>query len=98
MPFRVQIHPPVERRIAAWGLSDSVLVEVHLRLRERLARDPQNLLRRVRQPYDGMVHPFSLVDPEDRFLEYFFTFQVVYGQDETSLWVIKGSYVRRHAL
>jgi hypothetical protein len=98
MSFKVRIRPEVARKIAGWGLSDPVLVEVYLRLREVLPLDPLACLRRVVKPFDGMVYEFSFVDPENRFREHFFVFLVVYGQDEESLIVASGGYFRRDGI
>jgi hypothetical protein len=82
MPYRVHLQPSVVRKIANWGLSDPVLVDVHLFLRELLPTDPSGFLRRARRPFDGMVFEFSFIDPENRLREYEFTFLVLYSQDE----------------
>lgn len=97
MSFSVEIGRHVSRRINAWGLSDSVLVEVYLRL-QSLSDDAAGKLQRVRTPFDGMVFGFSLVDPENRLLEHAFVFHVEYSQDETSIRVITGAYLRAFGL
>lgn len=97
MSYRVVIPTTVSRRMVAW-LPDFLLVEAHMRLREELAREPRNLLRRTTQrvgsPFDGLIYSFSLVDPQDRLVEHFLTFQVVYGQDEQTLVVTNFAYAK----
>ena len=95
MNYRVRIRSSVSARIMSWQLSDSMLVEVYLRLREHLAQSPATHLRRVRHPYDGLVYEFSMVDPQNRLCEHFFIFLVMYGQDEETLILTNAGYVRR---
>ena len=92
MPYRVALYPSVRRAIRRWGLSDGLLVDVHMRLhRDWLGTDPSRYLLDDRDPEGGMVFKFSLVDAENRLLEHGFTFRVLYGQDEETLWVFRGS-------
>jgi hypothetical protein len=65
--------------------------EVLLRLLQVLPSSPTQHLQRVRQPFDGMVYQFSMIDPEDRLTEHHFSFHVVYGQDEQTLFVPRGA-------
>src|SRR5262245_1744664 len=96
MPCRVVIRPSVAARISQkWKLSDFALVEVNLRLRHELPADHPTLLRRVRQPFDGVVYEFSFVDPEYRLCEHRFIFHVVFSQDEEALIIVNGGYERR---
>ncbi len=95
MSYRVRIRKSASAQIASWNLSDSMLVEVHLRLREQLAQSPTTHLHRVRQPYDGLVYEFSMIDPQNRLCEHFFTFLITYGQDEETLIVTNAGYIRR---
>jgi len=76
MSYRLELRPSVRRKIIRWGLSDSVLVDVHLRL-QALRQDPAQRLVRKRQPFDGMVCEFAMVDPENRLCEHYFAFLVV---------------------
>ncbi len=94
MPFQVRIVSSLARHISSWQLPDSVLVEVYLRLRDDLIRDPAHSLQRTQQLFDGMNYSFSLMDPENRLQEHFFTFQVLYGSDEETLYVVRGAYIR----
>ena len=98
MPYKVRVAKSVDRQIISWGLPDEVLVEVHLRLRDHLPRDPLGLLRRTRQPFDGMTYHFSLIDPKNRFCVHDCLSQVIYSQDEETLEVVQGAYVRRVGL
>src|ERR1700724_2671156 len=95
MRYRVKIEPYVPKRIRSWGLSDSILVDVYLWLNDRLPLDPLHSLRRVENPFEGMVFEFSLIDPDNRWREHFFTFHVLYGQDEQTLLIDQCGYVRR---
>ncbi|MBI3407874.1 MAG: hypothetical protein HY040_05900 [Planctomycetes bacterium] len=98
MPYRVVLRPSVAKAISQWGLSDFMLVEVYIRLREQLAADPTRLLMRLTEPFDGMVYGFHMIDPENRLCEHFFVFQVVFSQDEQTLIVAKAGYERREGL
>lgn len=94
MSFRLKIRQAVVRQLATIGLPDSVLVSAHLSLRERLAADPIGELVRVQSPFDGMAFPFSMVDPENRFVEHQFAFHVFYHSDEETLIVARVAYLR----
>ena len=93
MPYQVVILPRAARQIASWHLSDFVLVEVHLRLREDLAQNPSQKLQRQEMPFDGMVYRFRMIDPENRFHEHFFAFHVIYGGDEQTLYIARGGHI-----
>ena len=95
MSYRVVVRPPVLRLIGGWGLSTELFVEVHLRLRETLAARPSHLLVPSRDVSGGMIYPFSLVDPHNRFAEHTFEFGVLYGMDEQTLYVVSGSHHRQ---
>jgi hypothetical protein len=95
MSFKVKITPPVQRRINSWSVPDSILVEIHLRLKEQLSENPFQYLHRTREPFDGMVYSFKLIDPDNRLCEHFCSFQVVYSQDEETLFVVRAGYSRR---
>lgn len=94
MSYRSEIEPSVRRKILSWRLTDYLLVEVNLRLFQSFRQNPLANLERVRVPFDGMVHRFALMDPDNRFCEHHFTFHIMYGQDEQSLAIIDGHYVR----
>src|SRR5216683_520916 len=98
MSYRVQIHPSVARKLITWQLPDFALVEVYLRLRDRLRENPASQLRRARRPFEGMVYEFSFVDVENRLCEHHFVFHVVYGQDEETLLIANGGYKRQIGL
>ena len=95
MSFRVKIIPLVRRRIISWNLPDAILVEIHLRLNDRLSENPSQYLHRTRVPFDGMEYSFSIIDPDNRLCEHLCFFQVIYSQDEEELFVVNASYVRR---
>lgn len=94
MSYRIEQSATVTRAIRSWGLSDTMLVEVYLRLN---AIDPSRLVR-ANDPFDGMVFEFSMVDPENRLCEHVFAFQVVFSQDEQALIVVKGGHARQIGL
>ena len=95
MSFRVQVAHSVRRKIASWRLPDFLMVEIHLRLSEDLARRGSEALERSSGPFDGMLYRFILIDPANRLTEHFCTFHVLFGQDEESFHVINFNYIRR---
>ena len=95
MAYRVQLSNLVNRQIASWQLSDTMLVEVQLRLRQDLRENPAQSLIRLQEPFDGMCYLFSMVDPENRLREHFFAFQVLYHSDEECIIVARGGYQRQ---
>ena len=95
MSFRVRIPEPTRRKIAAWDLPDFLIVEIYTRLRERLADHPARQLVRMREPFDGMVYGFSIVDPGNRLLEHTCFLHIMYSQDEQSLEAVNFGYLRR---
>jgi hypothetical protein len=94
MSYRVSVRSSVHRRILKWGLSDSMLVEVFLRLQQELPRNAPQLLQRTTKPFDGMTYRFSLVDPENRLCHHTFWFHLVFAQDEETLLVVNGAHRR----
>ena len=94
MPYRSNLLTVLSRQIVSWQLPDEVLVEVYLRLREALPQSPLQFLQREEQPFDGMVYRFSLVDPHNRIVVHYFAFHVLYGQDEETLYIVRGGYVK----
>ena len=94
MPYRVRILPPAVRQIGSWGLSDFVLVDVYLRLREQLPNRPADQLAPAAEADGGMLFPFDLVDPENRFCRHTFLFRVYYHPDEETLLIASGIYRR----
>ena len=98
MAYRVQFSNLVNRQIASWQLSDTMLIEVQLRLRQDLREHPGQALLRVREPFDGMCYLFSMVDPDNRLREHYFAFQVLYHSDEERIIVARGGYLRQDGL
>lgn len=94
MPYKVVILPQAKRQIRSWQLPDSVLVEVYIRLGERLSVEPHRTLARTQRPFDGMVYYFRMMEPENRLCEHFFAFHVIYGQDEETLFIPRGAHIR----
>lgn len=93
MAYRTRITSAAQRRLVGWNLSDFVFTEVTLRLHQILPANPTGLLRRVRSPRDCMAYEFDFIDPENRLRQHFFSFVVFYGQDEETLYVVRGAYV-----
>ena len=94
MSYRVVILPTAARQIGSWGLSTAVLVEVYLRLREHLPDRPTERLTPASEPDGGMLFPFDLVDPDNRFCRHTYLFRVYYHPDEATLIVASGVYRR----
>lgn len=69
-------------------------MELHLRV-NALAQRPAGQLLRLPEPIDGMVFAFGMVDPTNRLCEHLFAFKILYSQDEESLHVVRGQYLRR---
>jgi len=94
MSYVTRLDPLVYRQLVRWDLSDSLRVEAHLRLCERLPRSPTTLL--VRDPSlfegEGMTYRFDLIDPENRLVVHQFVFQVFYHADEQTLLVTRGGH------
>jgi len=87
------MHPRVLWQIGRWGLSDFMLVEVYLQLRESLASDPGRLLFRD-PPRPGSFFVFDARDPGDPNFQQIFMFRVYFDQDEKHLNIVNGSYWR----
>lgn len=95
MPYRVTLYPGVRRAISRWGLPDGLLIDVYMRLhRDWLGTEPGRYLWDDGDPEGGMIFSFALVDPENRLVEHGFTFRVLYGQDEETLWVFRASHLQ----
>ena len=94
MPYHTRLRSYANRQIVSWQLSEVVFTEVHLRLNQELPADPTSQLVRTRSPFDGMTYSFGLIDPENRLCEHRFLFHIFYGQDEETLWVARGAYLR----
>ena len=92
MSYRIQIRPSTVRQIASWQLPESILVEVHLRLKQDLEELPALVLFPSDDARGGMLFPFSVIDPDNRLCEHTFAFRVYYGTDETTLFVTSGLY------
>lgn len=91
--YRLRLHPRVARQISRWGLSDFLLVEVYLRLRE-LPGNPSTLL--VRDPdSQGSLFVAESVDPDSPRFQHLFRFRVFFAIDEIHLDVVHASYFRR---
>jgi hypothetical protein len=86
--------------VVSWGLPDSLFVEVHLHLAERLPKAPTGLLFNDPALFegDGMVYGFNCIDPGNRLVEHAFRFQVRYHADEQTLIVLRGAHVSAQGL
>ena len=90
MEYSVRLRPRVVWQIARWGLSDFLLVEVYLRLREEMPRAPlQNLHRDADGP--GSLFAFESRDPGDPRFQQLFMFRVFFDEDENHIDVESGS-------
>lgn len=96
MDFAVRLFPPVTRQISQWGLSEIMLVEVYLALREVLPQAPmQHLHRDVTG--SGCLFVFSRRDPAAPNFRSIFMFRVFFDEDEKHLNIVRGSYWRDFA-
>ena len=93
--FKTRLTQLVRRQIIGWGLSDGLLVDVHLRLNDELPRSPTNMLKSDPSLFggEGMVYGFDLIDPNNRLLVHAFRFQVFYHPDEQTLLVARGAHI-----
>jgi hypothetical protein len=93
--YKTRLDPLVRRQLIRWGLPDGLLVDVHLRLNDELARSPTALLSRDPAWFggEGMIYRFDLIDPANRLLVHSFRFQVFYLPDEQTLLVTRGAHV-----
>ena len=98
MSYKTRVDPLVTRQILSWQLSDFLFTDVQMRLYQTLPISPTKLLQRTFDPIDGLVYPFELIDPDNRMCVHSFLFQVVYGQDEETLWVVRGLHLRMTGL
>ena len=94
MGYSIRLHPRVARQISRWGLSDYLLVEVYLALREELAANPTQHLAVDPDASQGMLYAFARRDPDSPRFQHIFMFRVVYESSETHLFVFRGSYWR----
>src|SRR4051812_44443691 len=95
MTFTGCFRPHAIRQIASWHLPDPVTVDVYLHLREDLAQQPTQRLERTTHSFDGMTYLFMVADRSNRDYAYIFAFQVKYGTNEETLWVVRGVYDRQ---
>jgi hypothetical protein len=83
------------RAVQTWGLPDEVFVEMRLRVNV-LAENPAAHLVRIEAPFDGMAFAFEFIDPTNRLIVHSFLFQVVYSQDEATLFVARVAHGQRY--
>ncbi len=94
MSYRIRLDTLVQRQIVGWRLSDSLFVDVHLRLND-LANSPKDMLRPNTDLFDfrGMRYGFDLVDPDNRMLVHAFRFQVFYHSESGRLSVMASQFL-----
>jgi len=93
--YQVRVDALIRRQMIRWKLSDSLLVDVHLRLKEELPLSPKTFLRNDSNWFEsgGMVYGFALIDPDNRMLVHAFHFQIYYHADEQTLLVTRGAHI-----
>jgi hypothetical protein len=98
--YTTRLDAVVRRQIIRWGLSDGLLVDVHLRLNQELPRSPTSVLTRDESLFggEGMVYGFELIDLTNRLLVHAFRFQVFYHSDERTLLVARGAHITASGL
>jgi hypothetical protein len=98
--YKVRLDALVRRQIIGWKLSDSLLVDVHVRLSDELPLSPTTLLLSDPTWFSGkgMVYGFDLVDPANRMLVHAFRFQIFYHANEQTLLVSRGAHVTAEGL
>ncbi len=94
MPYRVRVEPRLTRTIPRLGVSDAVEGAVYMFLHQDLPRLAPGNLVRLTDPFDGMCCRFYLIDPQNRMMQHQFTFQVLFGMDEETLFVVNAAYLR----
>jgi hypothetical protein len=95
MPYRrIRLSRKAREQIRKWALPDDILKEVYLHLTEVLPKDPEHNLSRETSPFDGMVTQFIRRDPYTRGREHEFAFLILFGEDEETLVVERGTYNR----
>ena len=95
MEYVVRLGPRVVWQIGRWGLSDFLLVEVYLQLREEMPRAPLRTLHRD-EDHSGSHFVFECRDPGDHRFQHLFMFRVYFDEDENHLDVDAGSYWRNY--
>jgi hypothetical protein len=93
MGYTARFHQRVLGQIAGWGLSDTLLVEVYLALREELVGDPLGRLHRDPDG-GGALFAFDRMDPDSPRWRHIFLFRVFFDEDERHLNIVRGSYWR----
>lgn len=93
MEYEIRLHPRVAWRIARWGLSDYLLVEVYLTLREVLGANPMQHLVRD-EGGDGSFFSFMRTDSPSPHFRHIFHFRVYFDEDERHLDIVEASYYR----
>lgn len=95
MEYKIRLHPRVRNQIAGWGLSDDLLVEIHLQLRETLGVHPVAHLQHDRgESGNANLFTYGLRDPADPNFQLIFQFRVYYDEDEVFLNIVNASYWR----
>lgn len=95
--YVLRFHPFVAHQMARWGLSDYLMVELHLALRDDLAVDPVRRLHRDPDGPDGL-YAAERIDPDSPRFRHIFLFRVFHDEDERHLHVVQASYWRTYSL
>jgi hypothetical protein len=95
MDYKIRLHPRVLKQIGGWGLSESLLVDVYLKLREELCKSPFDHLHRDPDG-SGSLYVFETFDPADPGYQQLFMFRVFFDADEAHLNIVNGSYWRNY--
>lgn len=93
MEYVVRFHPFVAHQIAGWGLSDYLMVELHLAIQDELGAAPLRYLHRD-PGGPGGLYALERIDPTSPRFRHQFLFRAFFDQDERHLHVVRGSYWR----
>ena|SRR5258708_2237406 len=94
MGYTVRLSKRVKWQIPRWGLSDTMLVDVYLQLKDYLSmgEPPWYLHRDPDGP--GSLYAFNLWEENRPDFQHIFMFRVFFDEDEKHLNVVNGSYWR----
>ncbi|HYT93010.1 MAG TPA: hypothetical protein VEL76_30110 [Gemmataceae bacterium] len=93
MEYEIQFHRRAAWQIPRWGLSDYLLVELYLTLREVLAANPAEHLTHDPEG-DGAFFSLMRTDPESPFFRHIFHFRVYFTPTDPHINIVEGSYYR----
>jgi len=92
--YRIIITEPVMMQIDGRSLPKSIPDELFRGLKERLAVDPATYIKRARSPWLQLLNLYSCSfdDPNSASIRHLFNFNVRYGDDEESIYLMQGGY------